>query len=204
MMLSGVMTSRRDRYTEETVTALLACARAWFGRVGYDEASLEAIAQQAEVTTGAIYHHFKGKKGLFLAVAEQIEAELLSTALAVSDPALDPWALLKQAFEGLIDACARDDIQRIIFLEAPRVIGAEAWREIEMKYAFGAMSAARGQFQAAGQMRPYPVALVAPVLLATLAETSRFVATTPAERSNAVDLMMRVIDGLRDDTGAEV
>ena len=113
------MTSRRDRYTEETVKALLACARESFGRVGYDEASLETIATRADVTTGAIYHHFAGKKGLFLAVAEQIEAELLSAAMSVSDN--DPWRGFKQAFEILIDACAQDDVQRIIFLEAPSV-----------------------------------------------------------------------------------
>jgi len=186
------MKSRRDRYTEETASALLACARQWFGQVGYDEASLETIAKGADVTTGAIYHHFAGKKGLFQAVAEQIEAELLTAAASVTDP--DPWQGLKRAFETLIDACAKDDVQRILFLEAPRVIGAEAWREIEMKYAFGAMSAALTQFQDAGRMRPYAVALVAPVLLATLAETSRFVAAFPAERPKAVELMMRVID----------
>ena len=188
------MTSRRDRYTEETVKALLACARESFGRVGYDEASLETIATRADVTTGAIYHHFAGKKGLFLAVAEQIEAELLSAAMSVSDT--DPWRGFKRAFEILIDACAQDDVQRIIFLEAPRVIGAQAWREIETKYAFGAMSAVLEGFSAAGRIRPYPVTLVAPALLATLAETSRFAASHPSERSHAVDLMMRAIDSL--------
>jgi AcrR family transcriptional regulator len=188
------MKSRRDRYTEETAAALMACARKWFGQVGYDEASLETIAKGADVTTGAIYHHFAGKKGLFQAVAEQIEAELLTAATSVSDP--DPWEGLKRAFEVLIDACAREDVQRILFLEAPRVIGAEAWREIEKKYAFGAMSAALGQFLAAGRVRPYPVELVAPVLLAMLAETSRFVATHPQERHKCIELMRRMIDTL--------
>jgi AcrR family transcriptional regulator len=188
------MKSRRDRYTEETAAALLACARKWFGQVGYDEASLETIARGAHVTTGAIYHHFAGKKGLFQAVAEQIEAELLTAAVSVSDP--DPWQGLKRAFEVLIDACAKEDVQRILFLEAPRVIGTAAWREIEMKYAFGAMSAALGQFQAASRVRPYPVELIAPVLLAMLAETSRFVTTHPAERTQAIELMLRFIDTL--------
>jgi len=37
-----------------------------------------------------------------------------------------------QAFAALIDACAAPDVQRIIFLDAPRVIGPEAWRAIEL------------------------------------------------------------------------
>ena len=189
------MRSRRETYTEETIAALLACARASFAKLGYDAASLEAIARQAQVTTGAIYHHFSGKKGLFLAVAEQVEAELLGIATTAVDP--DPWRGLKQAFALLIDACAAPDVQRIVFLEAPRVIGAEEWRAIEMKYAFGAMSAVLARFGEAEQLRPYPVELSAPVLLAALAEASRFVAARPAEHQQAVDLMMQIIDSLK-------
>jgi AcrR family transcriptional regulator len=194
------MRSRREIYTEETVAALLARAREAFGREGYEATSLEMIARQAQVTTGAIYHHFAGKKGLFQAVAERIEAELLAIALGVTDP--DPWRGFKRAFEVLIDASAKPDVQRIIFLDAPRVIGAEAWRNIEMKYAYGAMSAALTGFRAAGLVRPCSVELLAPVLLAVLAETSRAVARTPGARSEALALMGRVIDSLRSDGGA--
>ena len=197
MLLWNGMNSRRETYTAETVAALLVCARANFAKQGYDAASLETIARQAQVTTGAIYHHFAGKKGLFQAVAEQIEAELLGIAASAADP--DPWLSLTQAFALLIDACASPDVQRIVFLEAPRVIGAEEWRAIEMKYAFGAMSAALTRFGEADRLRPYPVELSAPVLLAALAEASRFVAARPAERAQAVDLMMRVIDSLKRD-----
>lgn len=189
------MQSRRDAYTEETIAALIGAARASFGAMGYDATSLEAIARQAQVTTGAIYHHFSGKKGLFQAVAEQIEAELLGIAAGAIDP--DPWQSLKQAFALLIDACAAPEVQRVVFLEAPRVIGAEEWRAIEMKYAFGAMSAVLARFGEDDQLRPYPVELSAPVLLAALAEASRFVAAQPAARGQAVDLMMRVIDSLK-------
>lgn len=189
------MRSRRETYTEETIAALLACARTSFGTLGYDATSLEAIARQAQVTTGAIYHHFAGKKGLFQAVAEQIEVELLGIAATAADP--DPWVSLKQAFTLLIDACAAPEVQRVVFLESPRVIGAEEWRAIEMKYAFGAMSAVLAQFGAGDQLRPYPVELSAPVLLSALAEASRFVAAHPDQRSHAVDLMMQVIDSLK-------
>ncbi len=191
------MKSRRETYTEETIAALLACARSSFATLGYDAASVETIARQAQVTTGAIYHHFSGKKGLFLAVAEQVEAELLRVAAAVTES--DPWRSLRQAFALLIDACAAPDVQRIVFLEAPRVIGAEEWRAIEIKYAFGAMAAVLARLGETDQLHPHPVELSAPVLLAALAETSRFVAARPADRVIAIDLMMRVIDSLKRD-----
>ena len=75
--------------------ALLRAGRRQFGTVGYDAASLEDIVAEARVTTGAVYHHFSGKKGLFLAVAEQLEQELLTKASAVQND--DPWLQLQEA-----------------------------------------------------------------------------------------------------------
>jgi AcrR family transcriptional regulator len=189
------MRSRRDVNTEETVAALVRAGRARFAEQGYDAASLEDIAADARVTTGAIYHHFSGKKGLFLAVAEQIETELLAKAATGREP--DPWRRTEAAFVAMIDACAAPEIQRIIFLDAPRVIGPEAWREIELKYAYGAMSAVLTELTAAGVVRPYPISLVAPMLLAVLAEVSRAIALDPGVRDTAIRLFQQVLNALR-------
>ena len=70
------MRSRRAQHTAETLAALVRAARNQFARKGFENASLQEIATAARVTTGAIYHHFEDKKGLFIAVAEQIEQEL--------------------------------------------------------------------------------------------------------------------------------
>jgi AcrR family transcriptional regulator len=193
--MNAAMRSRRDSHTEETIAALVRAGRRRFAKQGYDAASLEEIAADARVTTGAIYHHFTGKKGLFQAVAEEIETELLAKAAAVEEA--DPWRRTEAAFVALIDACAAPETQRIVFLDAPRVIGPEAWREIELKYAYGAMSAILAELTAAGVVRPYPVSLIAPVLLAALAEASRAVAADPAVRDDAIDLLKRVLGALR-------
>jgi AcrR family transcriptional regulator len=189
------MKSLRESHTEETVAALLRAGREGFGTRGYEAVGLEGLAAEAGVTTGAIYHHFAGKKGLFLAVAEQIEGELLASAAAVADD--DPWRRLGKAFATLVDACATPEVQRIIFLDAPRVIGPEAWREIELRYAYGGLAALLAHLAEAGVMAPYPVELVAPVLLSVLAETSRAIAAAPARREEALELMQRVLDSLR-------
>jgi AcrR family transcriptional regulator len=191
------MRSRRDDHTDATIAALLRAARRRFGKSGFEATGLDQIAEDARVTTGAVYHHFKSKKGLFVVVAEQIEAELLARANAVRDP--DPWSRTRRAFGVLIDACATAEVQQILFLDAPRVVGPEAWREIELKYAYGGMSEAFTRLIQSGLVRPYPVELVAPVLLAVLAETSRAVAAKPEVRESAVDLLLRVLDALRVD-----
>ena len=75
--------SRKDQYVAATQKALLSVARTHFGRQGYSGAEIARIAADARVTSGAIYHHFGNKQGLFLAVAEDLEAEILSASRSV-------------------------------------------------------------------------------------------------------------------------
>jgi len=189
------MQSRRDANTEATIAAIVTAARARFGAQGFELTSLEEIATDVRVTTGAVYHHFGNKQGLFRTVAEQIEAELLTCALSVVDP--DLWTQTRKAFAALIEACAKAEVQRIIFLDAPRVMGPQAWREIEMRYGFGAMANALTALTTARIIRPYPIELIAPVLLAVLAETSRALAANPGMKEHAADLVALFLESLR-------
>ena len=59
-----------------TVEQLIAAATQEFSQKGYAEASTESIVQKAGVTRGALYHHFKGKKDLFLAVFQAAQREI--------------------------------------------------------------------------------------------------------------------------------
>lgn len=168
------MKSRREENTEATRAAIIATARKHFSRSGYSAAEIARIAADARVTTGAVYHHFSGKRALFQAVAEQLEVDILRTASTVE--ANDPWLQTQARFEKLIDLCASPEVQRITFVEAPQVIGPEAWREIELRYAYGALRQGLTALVAAKVVKPYPVDLMARTLLALLHEASAEVA----------------------------
>jgi AcrR family transcriptional regulator len=191
------MKSRRDENAEATRAAIVSIARKHFTRDGYADTEISKIASEARVTTGAVYHHFSGKKDLFLAVAELLEVEILAAAGSVDER--DPWARMKMGFERLIDFCARSDVQRITFVEAPQVIGPEAWRKIELRYAYGAVREALAALVATGIVKAYPVDLIARILLALLHETSAEVARSrrkPEVRkqiSELVNDMFRVL-----------
>ena len=172
--MAGQAKTRREMNIEATRAALLGAARRQFARAGFSRAQLGRIAADARVTTGAIYHHFESKKGLFLAVAEELEAEVLKEGLAAAGA--DSWTRFRAGFERLIDFCAAADVQRIIFVEAPQVMGPEAWRKIELKYAYGALHETLPRMIEAGIMKAYPVELIARTLLAVLRETSAEVA----------------------------
>lgn len=191
------MRSRRETNIEATRSALLSAGRRYFAREGYACAEVGQIAAEAGVTTGAIYHHFGSKKGLFQAVAEELEAEILAAA-ATADGA-DAWQRLRAGFDRLIDVCAAQDMQRIIFVEAPQVIGPEAWREIELRYAYGAMRTVLEGLMAAGVVRRCPVDLVARLLLALLGEAAAELAHAGRDkqtRAQVADMVAAMLDAL--------
>ena len=66
------MKTRKQQATEATRAALLRVARQRFAEEGFSGAEIGRIAAEARVTTGAIYHHFGSKQGLFQAVAEDL------------------------------------------------------------------------------------------------------------------------------------
>lgn len=171
---------------EATRAALLAAARKHFARAGYTRAQIGQIAADARVTTGAVYHHFSNKKALFQAVAEELEAEILKRGLAEEDP--DPWLRFQAGFDRLIDYCSAGEVQRILFVEAPQVMGPEAWRKIELRYAYGALHETLPKLIEAGIIKPYPLELVARTLLALLRETSAEVARSKGDRQVRVQV----------------
>ena len=187
--------SRRALNLEATRAALIAVARQHFARDGYTRTEINQIAADAGVTTGAIYHHFTNKKGLFRAVAEQLEMEILETASA--GDATDMWQRLRAGLDTLIDVCAAQDIQRIVFIEAPQVIGPEEWREIELQYAYGATRLILEHLMATRVLRRFPVDLIARTFLAVLAEAAAEVARAPGNREirkQVGHMVTRVLD----------
>jgi AcrR family transcriptional regulator len=189
--------SRKEQNIEATRAALMTVARKHFARDGYSDAEIGQIAADARLTTGAVYHHFASKKGLFIAVAEDLEAEILATAAATRND--DPWQRLRLGFEKLIDLCASPAVQRIVFVEAPQVVGPEAWRKIELRYAFGTLRTVLAALREAKIIKPYPIDLVARTLLALLHETSAEVARSkhdPEVRAQVSDLATGVFDAL--------
>ena len=77
---------RRER-SAHTRNALIDAARALFVANGYFATGTEEIVARAGVgTRGALYHHFADKRELFLAVFDQIQAELAPASATTSHP----------------------------------------------------------------------------------------------------------------------
>src|SRR5512147_1941926 len=58
---------------------ILAAARSCFARYGYEGATVRRLEEATGLSRGAIFHHFRDKESLFLAVAEDDAAAMVTT-----------------------------------------------------------------------------------------------------------------------------
>src|SRR5687767_6457834 len=120
----------QEERSEKTRAALTSAARRLFADRGYAGVGTEEIVRAAGVTRGALYHHFSGKPDLLEAVYEQIEREITQKIATGALAGADPLEALHAGSEMFLDVCLEPEVQRIVLLDAPAVLGWERWREI--------------------------------------------------------------------------
>jgi AcrR family transcriptional regulator len=174
----SVKRERRSQSERRAATrgALLDAGRALFAERGFAGAGQEEIVERAGVTRGALSHHFATKQGLFRAVVESVERDLterIGAAAMRGDDAIDHLRLGCLAF---LDAALDPAVRRIVLLDAPAVLGWQAWREMDSTYGLGLVSAALEHCMEAGLMPRRPVQPLAHILLAALNEAAMLVA----------------------------
>src|SRR5271165_7379361 len=137
-LMDGTRRTQAER-AAETREALVTAARSLFAANGFADVSLETIVRTAGVTRGALYHHFADKTELFAAVFEQVEgevAERMGDAIAATEQT-DPVDVMRLGADFWLDACADGEIQRIVLVDAPAVLGWTRWTEIGNRYNIG-------------------------------------------------------------------
>jgi AcrR family transcriptional regulator len=94
---------------------LVLCAVKEFGARPFDEVTVAELATAANVTTGALYHHFSSKLGLYAFVRADVERRLLDRmegAAAAAGP--DRSAALTAALLVGLDFAVREGFLRIL------------------------------------------------------------------------------------------
>ena len=171
--------SLRAEQVAQTRAALVTAGRRLFGAQGFAATSVDELAREARVTTGALYHHFPTKAALFEAVFLQAHTELLAAAGADSSGAADAIELLSIGFESFLDAVVHPDVQRILITDAPAVLGLERFTELDEQLAFPVLVVALKAAQEAGQLRVGNPEILARLLLGTLTRAAMLIAGSP-------------------------
>lgn len=132
--LSGI--SRRQQYSASTKRALVDVAEELFTENGYAATSLDAIVAGAEVTKGALYHHFSGKQALFEAVFERVEDDSTRRVQTALRGHRDPWEKATAGVRAFLEVVREPRYRRIVIQEGPAVLGYERFREQEERTTF--------------------------------------------------------------------
>jgi AcrR family transcriptional regulator len=164
--------------SEATRDALIEAARALFAERGYAGVGTEEIVRAAGVTRGALYHHFDGKRELFEAVYERIEAELAQRIAtgALGAGAVNPLEAMRAGAEMFLQASTEPEAQQIVLLDGPSVLGWDRWREIAAEHGLGLIEATLQAAIKAGAIAEQPVRPLAHVLMGALDEAAMLVA----------------------------
>jgi AcrR family transcriptional regulator len=146
-------TNLRAEQVVQTRAALTAAGRLLFGRDGFAATSVEDLAREARVTTGALYHHFPSKMALFEAVFEDVHTELLEASGKAAAGAPGSLEFLSRALESFLDSVLEPDVQRIVITDAPAVLGLARFTELDERYAFAEIVAVLEAAVAQGELR---------------------------------------------------
>jgi AcrR family transcriptional regulator len=189
----------QEERSEATRAELIAAARRLFAQRGYTAVGTEEIVRAAGVTRGALYHHFAGKPQLLEAVYEQVETELTEKIAEGALAGPDPMAALSAGAEMFLDSCLEPEVQQIVLLDAPAVLGWDRWRAIAAEHGLGLVEGALGAAMDAGLIARQPLRPLAHVLMGALDEAALLVARaedTDAARAEVGDILNGILEGL--------
>lgn len=127
-MATAAARTTKARQTEATTARLIAVARALFSERGFARTGTEDVVAAANVTRGALYHHFKGKEALFEAVFLQIQEEIGARIEAAAASETGLWTRTMAGCRAFLEAACEPDVRQIVLRDAPSVLGLEVWR----------------------------------------------------------------------------
>ena len=189
----------RAEAAERTANRLVATARQAFATHGFAHVALDTLAAEAGVTRGALHHHFQNKAGLFEAVFRAVDAEISVELDRIYEAEPDPWQGLTACYHAYLDLALRPENARILFRDAPAVMGARAM-DILMESGFSIVVEELAMLIAAGRLRPLDPVATAHLLNGAVMAQALWLAGsdggTEAQRAAAHAALAATFDGL--------
>jgi AcrR family transcriptional regulator len=184
---------------EATTRALVLEAREQFASRGYANVSLAEIVEAAGVTKGALYHHFTGKEDLFRAVLREVQQEVADRIVGAA-PDADPWSQLIVGCEMFLTASTEPEIQQIMLIDAPAVLGWGAWREIDASTSMQQLEYVLTELMDEGLIERQPIGPLVHLLSGAMNEAALWLAHSDNRKRDLKETMIaltRMLNALR-------
>ncbi|QIK65668.1 TetR/AcrR family transcriptional regulator [Nocardioides sp. HDW12B] len=192
------MTVRARR--AHTKRALVSVARDLFARQGFAATSLEEIVAGADVTKGALYHHFRGKQDLYGEVLATVEDDARERIRARIADVADPWERALVGLREFLTVAQGEEYRRIVILEGPVVLGYERFREQEERSTYGLVQDIVGGLLSPYDLPESQLAAFTRLFFGAMSATASAVAQAPDPQQAADDAegaVVLVLAGIR-------
>ena len=196
-----VVKSRREQYSEATRAALLEAATALFFQRGFGGTALEDVAAAAQVTRGAVYHHFANKRQLFEAVLDALETQAKERVTAATTQAKDPWDAAIVGLDAFLEQCCDPVYGRLVWQEGPVALGWARWKECEEEHAYGLIEGFVRSLTDAGRIETAALDLTTRFCFHLLGAAGQALADADEAskrntKADCADLIIRMLTGL--------
>ncbi|MGN0065106.1 MAG: TetR/AcrR family transcriptional regulator [Nocardioides sp.] len=129
--------SNQRHFSALTRASLVDVAQDLFSQQGYAATSLDAIVSGADVTKGALYHHFSSKQALFEAVFERLEQAAAEQVSEAMSGITEPWEMAQAGLRAFLDVLQSPLYRRVVMQDGPSVLGTDRFRQEEERSTFG-------------------------------------------------------------------
>jgi AcrR family transcriptional regulator len=178
---------------EATRSALIAAARRLFVQRGYAATGTPELVAEAAVTRGALYHHFKDKSDLLMAVAADMATEVAEAVAASTPPGARPLQALQAGSHAYFTAMAEGGRARVLLVDGPAVLSPAQLTQLSL--AAGADELRHGLQACLRPRSKVPLDELTSLLSAAFDRAARAVAEgeDPARWTSAMDQLLRAL-----------
>ena len=189
---------RTESEAEETKNELMTVATGHFSKYGYAKTSLETIVSEVSMTRGALYHHFKNKKGLFTSVLEGLQAEVSDEVVTASDKYENNWDKLYYGCRAFIETSVSDTHRQIVLIDAPSVLGWNEWRQLDSEHSMKNLKYLLFEMKENEEIEDLSVDMLTHSLSGAMNESALLIASNPEDTSidAAMDVLKYYFEGL--------
>ena len=190
--------NKKELASIKTTQSLITVARKHFSQYGYAKTSLEAIVEELAITRGALYHHFKGKKALFLAVLNEVQSEVGANVEKEAMTSENIWDQLTLGCVGFVEAATLEANRRILLIDAPNVIDWTEWRKIDNENSVALLEEQLLVLQEKGELVDLDVRLIAHMISGALNDLSLYQAESNTLNKETIqDSIAYLVKGFR-------
>lgn len=166
----------RTEMSFNTTKRLLEVARIHFSKYGYAKVVMDDLCASAELTRGALHHHFGSKKGIFRAVVLTIFEEITYLLEKHYKQFRDPVQGYIETCVYYIDILSQEEMKQILVLDAPSVLGEEL-RKLEEQYYIQPLIDSLTEWQKSHHLTSFDPVIMAHLIDGAIANSSLWVFT---------------------------